>query len=123
MPLSRPAWTIARRILSLPILGLGALFLMTLSVVWLSGFQSLGAGLFIIAIFGGLTAAFLGAGFGLWGRKYLEIVAGLVSIAVGCQVALMAAGMAHSLLISARADGSFDTHNITRRFFLFASAS
>ena len=29
-------------------------------------------------------------------------------------------GMRHALLISARADGSFDTHYITRRFSLFA---
>ena len=29
-------------------------------------------------------------------------------------------GMARSLLISARADGSFNTHSITRRFLLFA---
>ena len=39
---------------------------------------------------------------------------------IGITLAVLYVGMARSLLISARADGSFNTHSITRRFLLFA---
>jgi hypothetical protein len=88
--MTRPAWAVARRVLSVPILGLGALLLLWLSVDWLTMFRSVGAGVIGIALLGGLTAGLLAAGFALFGRKYLEIIAGVLFTGIGFQVALIA---------------------------------
>lgn len=50
---------VLRRILSLPLRGLGALLLMVTSAVWLMALESLAAGVPLIAFYGGLAAVLL----------------------------------------------------------------
>ena len=88
--MTRPAWAVARRVLSVPILGAGAVLLLWLSVDWLTMFRSVEAGVVGVALLGGLTAGLLAAGFALFGRKYLEIIAGVLFTGIGFQVALIA---------------------------------
>ena len=88
--MSSPAWIITRRVLSLPILGLGALCLGTLSISWLEMAKSTVGDPMVIVIAGILAAIFLAAGFGLWGRRYLDVIAGLILTGVGCLAALTA---------------------------------
>jgi hypothetical protein len=89
-PTNNSGWAIARRILSLPLLGVGAFLLLTLSISWMAFFGSLPVGLIMFLVIGGTAAAFLAGGFWLWGRKYRKVIAGVVFTGLGCQAALMA---------------------------------
>ena len=75
----------------MPLLGLGALSLLMLSIGWLTLFRSVPSGLAMTAVLGGATGALLAAGLALWGRAYRRNVAGLLLLGIGCQVAMVAA--------------------------------
>jgi hypothetical protein len=70
---------------------------MTLATTWLTFFETILQGLFASAILGLPAAVFLGAGLGLWGRKYLDVISGIFLIGIGIQVALMSGAIAAML--------------------------
>ena len=74
----------------MPLLGLAAVSLVMLSIGWLTLFRSVPSGPAMIAVLGGATATLVAAGLALWGRAYVENVAGLLALGVGCQVAMVA---------------------------------
>lgn len=93
----RRDWTALRRVVSVPLLGAGALLLLMLSTGWLSLLRTADSRFSTVAILVGGTTALLAAGFLLWGRSHRVTTAGVLFLAVGCQTALVAAVFALAL--------------------------
>ena len=87
------------RVLSLPLLGFGAMFLLFWAMAWLVFFENLGVGLVAMLLVGGLATAFSAGGLVLW-ESYWKFVAGVLLIGVGLHAGL--AGAFVGLLLTDR---------------------
>ena len=105
------------RVLSLPLLGFGAMFLMAWAMSWLVFLENLGVGLLAMLLFCGPAVAFLAGGLVLW-EGYWKFVAGVLLVGVGLQVGLFGAFV--GLLLTQRMEyflpESFDNPTAWRMF-------
>lgn len=72
-------------------LGFGALLTAFFGVSWLVFFQSFGSAVLLTLFVGGPAAFLLLGGLVLWGRRYREIVAGILLIGTGLEIGLFGA--------------------------------